>query len=204
MRGPFTLGGRRSNGAAGCPAWRGRVKPLKGAQCGPGGQREGTATTGSLPPIPHTEGPGVASYSGPCCAHTRLVSISQAVRCSAASVHAATVATKTRFQKGPEGLGVPLLHLLLAAWNSQDCLVSLFSAGASSGTAGPLDPPPHPTLSSGRDQMQGPGTPRQPTVGRLRRRRRPFLTVRILLRRPNPTKPAWITGAEGALTSRAY
>lgn len=81
--------------------------------------------------------------------------------------------------------------------------MSLFSAGASSGTAGPLDTPP-PTLSSGRDQMQGPGTPRQPTVRRLRRRGRPFLTVRILLRRPSPTKPAWITGTKGALTGRAY
>lgn len=135
------------------------MKPLKGAQCGPGGQHEGTATTGSLPPIPHTEGPGVASYSGPCCAHTRLVSISQAVRCSAASVHAATVATKTRFQKGPEGLGVPLLHLLLAAWNSQDCLVSLFSAGASSGTAGPLDPPTPPHSVFGPRSNAGPRYP---------------------------------------------
>lgn len=110
----------------------------------PGGQCEGRAMTGSLPPIPHTEGPWVAPYSRPCCAHTHLVSISQEVRCSAASIYTATVATKTRFQKGPEGLGVPLLHLLLAAWNSQDCLMSLFSAGASSGdsrTAGP----PHPT-----------------------------------------------------------
>lgn len=47
------------------PCLGGRVKPCKGAQGGPGGWHEGTATTGSLPPIPHTEGPGVHPTLGP-------------------------------------------------------------------------------------------------------------------------------------------